>query len=397
MRRKNRLEAIKRANELLYEQTDKMKNFRSQQLYCDVIETRKEQMETKKKVKEMEKEEAAKYHEVILKKVHDGDAEDVVKAQKIQEQLKVVAISRAQQLEEVRKQREIEREEERQIGLAIKKRAAEAVEADIVAYNEKQARAHASNLAMIAANEKIKQEKDIIREQEERAVEAREREIEISSKRTLARKALEKRRFEKKQVSRQKIIDAAVEALAAKTSNENAIQMKQEAELQEKEDKKFADKAAKREKEWTEIVESRTAMVAARKEARKKEYQEYRVLAERAKKEALDGLKEEKNKAQKAREMTIMIKQMQLEQGIETNRNKINAKVRQLEEDKALAALANQDDDKFTEIVRETIKDYSAKGKTIIPLTRALELSQADLLPAIKNPENNIKNRKPED
>lgn len=397
LRRANRLEAIRRANELLYEQTDKMKNLRSQQLYSDVLYSRIDQLEDKKRAKVKTKEEDAVYHQIILEKVAKGDAEDAAKAKKVAEQLRLVGVSRQEQLEEVRRKREIEKEEERQVGLRIKERAREAVEEELRALEEKQRLAHESNLKMIAANEKIKQEKEVIRAQEQLAAEQREREIETTEKRNLARKALEKRRFEKKQVQRQKIIDAAVEALAKKTSNEEYIQAKQEAELQEREDKKIADKEAKRAKEWGEIVASRSAMCEKRKKERAQDRREAMRLSEIATKKALDAIQEEKDKAKHARELTIMTKKMQLQQAVETKRDKLNRKVKEREEERVLQELSSQDDDKFNNIAREKIIEYGKSGKNVIPLMRALEYAQPDLLPAIKNPNNNIKNRPPED
>lgn len=397
LRRSNRLEAIKRANDLLYEQTDKMKNLRSQQLYSDVLYTRISQLDHKEQVKQKIKEEEAKYHQIILEKVAQGDAADIVKANKIEEQLRIVSKSRATQLHEVRQKREHELEEERQLGLKMKQRAQEAVEEDLRCLEERQQAAHESNMKMIEANEKIKQEKEVLRQQETLAAAQREREIEITEKRNLARKALEKRRFDKKQIQRQRIIDAAVEALAKKSSNEEFIQAKQEAELIEKEDKKFADKEAKRAKEWSDIVLSRNEMITKRKVDKYKDEQEILSLSEMAIKKAQDAIKEEKEKDKKLRELTIMTKKMQLQQAIETNRNKLNNKVKELEEQRILQELSSQDDDKFNTIARNTIIKYANDGKNVIPLMRALEYAQPDLLPSIKNPNNNIKNRPKED
>lgn len=397
LRRENRLAAIKRANELLYEQTDKMKNLRSQQLYSDVLYSRIDQLDHKKRVKEEEVEKEAKYHQSILQFCAKGDQEDLVKAEKVAQRMKQVEVSRQEQLAEVRRKREQIAEEERQVGLRIKERAQQAVEEDQRAYEQKQIAAHESNLKMIAANEKIKAEKEVIRAQEALAAEQREREIEITEKRNLARKALEKRRFEKKQVQRQKIIDAAVEALAKKTSNEETLQLKQEQELQEKEDKKFADKEAKRAQEWSDIVESRTNMCAKRREEARRDRIEAARLSEIATKKALAAIEEERAKEARTRELTVMTKNMQLQQAMQTQRVKLNSKVKDLEEQRVLSELASQDDDKFNQIARSKIIEYGQQGKNVIPLMRALEYAQPDLLPSIKNPNNNIKNRPKEE
>eukprot|EP01006_Ploeotia_vitrea_P019374 TRINITY_DN51562_c0_g1_i1.p1 TRINITY_DN51562_c0_g1~~TRINITY_DN51562_c0_g1_i1.p1 ORF type:complete len:382 (-),score=61.70 TRINITY_DN51562_c0_g1_i1:276-1421(-) len=299
LRRAQRLESIKRANQLLYEQTDKMKNLRSQQSYCDVLETRITQIDDKQKVKDLEKVEAAKYHQTILERVRKGDAEDVVKAQKVKDQFKLIAISREQQLKEVKERRDKIKQEEIEVGLQLRKRAQEDMEEEIRLHEEKIIRERENNYRTIQANEKLRQEKEMIKAQEQLAEETREQEIEKTEKRNLARKALEKRRFEKKQIQRQKIIDAAVEALSKKTSNENYIQAKQEAELQEKEDKKFADKEEKRRIEWENIVASRTSMIEKRKQEKIKEKQEIERLAEIAKEKGRRELQEEKDREQK--------------------------------------------------------------------------------------------------
>lgn len=57
-----RLESIKRANQLLYEQTDKMKMLRSEQLYADVLQGRTEQIF----VKEIKKTDNRRKGESIL-------------------------------------------------------------------------------------------------------------------------------------------------------------------------------------------------------------------------------------------------------------------------------------------------------------------------------------------
>jgi len=304
--------------------------------------------------------------------------------------LRQVARSREEQLKEVKQKRENETQEHLQIGFAIKKRAQELVEEDIKDYQAKQIAAHENNLRMIAANEKIKKEKEDIRAQEEIAEEMRNSEIEVTEKRNLARKALEKRRFEKKQVQRQMIIDAAIEALSKKTSNEAAIQAKQEQELIDKEDRIIAEKEAKRQREWEETVASRTVMARARKEQRVKDFEETRKLADLAKQKALTAIENEKEQQQKAREMTIMIKNMQLQQAVQIKKEKINDKVKDLEEQKIIQEISNQDDKKFNDICTSTIRDYAAKGKPVTTLMRALEYHQPDLLPSIRNPEKNI-------
>jgi hypothetical protein len=50
LRKTMRLESIRRANELLYDQTDKMKMLKGQVLYADVLHTRQQQIVEKERV-----------------------------------------------------------------------------------------------------------------------------------------------------------------------------------------------------------------------------------------------------------------------------------------------------------------------------------------------------------
>eukprot|EP00752_Nemacystus_decipiens_P009459 g8458.t1 len=69
LQRQLRAETIKRANDKLYEQTGKMKLLRSNLLYAEVIETRKDQITEKAERRGEEEALAAAYHEEIKRKV----------------------------------------------------------------------------------------------------------------------------------------------------------------------------------------------------------------------------------------------------------------------------------------------------------------------------------------
>lgn len=73
LRRTLRLESIKKANDLIYEQTDKMKLFRGQELYAEVIHTRFQQIDRKKHLKEDDKVGEGKFHEEIMRRVKEGE------------------------------------------------------------------------------------------------------------------------------------------------------------------------------------------------------------------------------------------------------------------------------------------------------------------------------------
>ena len=118
-----RLETISKANELLYDQTDKMKMLKGQRLYAEVIHTRYQQIDRKSKEKEKEYDVERVFHERILEQVTKGEREEQLKEEKRKKQIEEIKITRKQQLEENKKRKEDERNVSFEEGQKIKKEA----------------------------------------------------------------------------------------------------------------------------------------------------------------------------------------------------------------------------------------------------------------------------------
>ena len=263
--RTQRLEAIRRANALMYDQTDKMKGLKSQRAYADVIHYRETQVQERLKREADETEWGKQFHVAILERVAKGEAEEEEKKQRHAKTVKILAVARKEQVDEVRAQKAAERAVSDAIGQAIKDQAKKQQEDDYAAAVAKQARIAESNAAMVVANEKLLAVRRQILAQEEEAAAARDAEKDVIEGRKKALKALEIRRFEKSQETRQKIIDAAVKQLAAKSNKDEALLEKQVGEAKEKQEKAFADKEAKIAKQAEDIRMSRNEMLANKK------------------------------------------------------------------------------------------------------------------------------------
>lgn len=203
-RRKQRLESIKRANDLMYDQTDKMKGLRGAKLYAEVVLTRQQQVEEKGERKAAEKEFNRTFHENILEVVRKGNEDDEVKAKFLAAKIDSIKIQRREQVEEVLKKRADEAAEAFAIGEALKKRAQEQLAEEMQRQVDKQKRIAEANLITLKANERAKIVQLELVAKEKDAALAREGEKEEIEGRAKALKALEKRRFEKKQETRQK-------------------------------------------------------------------------------------------------------------------------------------------------------------------------------------------------
>ena len=285
MRRKQRLESIKRANDLMYEQTDKMKGLKGAKLYAEVVQTRGKQVLEKQARKLAEKEFNMKFHETILVSVKEGEAQEKVKAESLLAKIDIVKKQRYEQVQEVLRKRAEEEAEAKAIGEALKKRAEEQLTEELQRQVEKKKRIAEGNISTMKSNERAKLVQLELAEKEKEAVRLREAEKEQIDGRVKALKALEKRRFEKKQETRQKMIDRAVELLANQKGAAVAVEMKQGEEIRAKEDKVIADKAAKRDAERIAIFESRTEQIAAKRDklARQWEEEDRLVVAQREK------------------------------------------------------------------------------------------------------------------
>ena len=383
-RRVQRLEAIKRANNLMYEQTDKMKYLKSAKMYAETIDTRKGQIQQKALRKEEEKKREAEYHQIILQKVHDGEKAEKEKHEKEIRKIEIIKKQRKEQVEEVRAKRAAEAAEKaRAIGEAMKREAEERIKEDLEEQVRKAERIAEANAKTVLANERIKVIKAELMEREAAQMATIEQEKAEIEGRKIAMKALEIRRFEKKQETRQKMIDAAVEQLR-KSSSEQAIANKQAAEARAKEDALIAAKEAKRERE-RQITDQSLDQIRAKKERVEREWEEEDHMVKAMIEENERADKAEKEKA--ARNENIRrLKELQFNEAAKTQRNKIAERLEEINRAKLLMDIGSQDDNKFAEICKDQIKQYAKEGKPVYTILKALEQSEPVLIPARLDP-----------
>jgi hypothetical protein len=357
-----------------------MKYLRSQELLSDVVYSRRFQLQEKDHRRESEKVEAAKHHQDILATVNLGEQKEREKQERMKKRVEEVSVARKEQLDEVFAKRKAEAEEERQIGLRLREEAQRQLEKDIVARQERQRQIDQSNLEMARANEQLKVLRDEYRALELEEVKRREDEVEVIENRKKVRKALEIRKFEKAQISRQQIIDAATKALTAHSNKEAAIMEKQATEQRAKEDKAIADKESRRQHEWDEIVRSRADQVEKKRVQSQREREDEEEMIRLWMEQAKRGQEAELKKQADARQATTKVKKEQLAVGSRTRNEKIEQRLLEAERERALHAEDSKDDDKFREICLQEIARYKADGKPLVPLYRALEHKAPDLL-----------------
>jgi len=393
MRRTQRLEAIGKANELLYEQTDKMKLLRSQMLYADIIETRVSQIDHKQLTKEQEKLRDAKFHEEVLRQVAAGEELEKQKIAKQQQKIEEVKIARKQQRDEVRSIKEEAELKVKSIGLQMKREIQDRVEEDAREYELKKRLAAENNLRMLRANEELKGIRFQMKEQDRIADEERNQEILKIENRKLELKKLEKLHFAQSQETRQKMIDAAVKKLSETANVEQTILEQQMQNLQDKEDRLIAEKKAKNEQFRSAIADSRIAQIEARERKKKQQYDDEIAMVAKFRAENEIAIKQEAEKVEKAKAETIRIKKMQYDDGQEMIRRKQEEKLIEIEQARFLTSIQGNDDARFIELCKQEIERSTKLGKPVYTLLRALQYDQPQLLPAPAIKENGRKKK----
>lgn len=177
IRKQARMTTIKRANDLLYDQTDKMKNLRSQIAYADAIAYRKLQVQEKADKIESEKREAAKYHEYILENCKRLEAIEIAEKEERQKVTDELKVFRAEQMQEVMNKKLAEIAENEAIGAAMKKRAEDQVIQAALDLQEKDRIAKETTANMYKMNAELKVIKQELKAQE--AIEAARRDAEV--------------------------------------------------------------------------------------------------------------------------------------------------------------------------------------------------------------------------
>eukprot|EP01036_Dinobryon_divergens_P031252 gene31252-40620_t len=382
LRRQMRIESIQKANELIYDQTDKMKMLKSQKLYADVIATRYEQIDRKQIEREKQQIVEQSFHENILRQIEKGEADEKVKLEKVKARVDEVKITRKVQLEENRKRKEELERLSREEGQRLRQEAKDRYEQDLRSQELKHQKIIENNFATLKANQLLKTQKAEIEELENLKIAARDSEVAVIEKRKNDLKALEKARFEKSQEMRQTIIDRAILSLTNAGSKEATIMNKQALEIKEKADKEIADKEEKKRREWEETKVSRTAQIKRKEEEKRLEKEASDALARKFKADNEEGIRLEAEKQARAKEENTRIKLIQLEEGKLAQKKRMEDKLIEVEQDRFLASINKDNDEKFLEACKAEIERNVKLGKPVYTILRAMEYTAPALLAA---------------
>lgn len=382
LQRKLRIDAIKRANRILYEQTDKMKGLRSAQIYTDVLADRIEQIEEKKIKGEWVNAAGGEYHKIIMRDIAKAKKDEEEKAAKRKALLAENAVLQKEQLENLRKRYIARMDQEDEEGrLILAKSEQELVEdAEKAAERALQARLAAEEMGI--ANQNLKAMRLELRQQEAAEEVKRQADLRHKEEMAVARKRLEAKRFIERQNMRQKMIDRACEQLAAADNAHNEVMDKQAQAARDKEDADLAARQAKRDKAKADIELSRQQQLNRRRELRerdaKEEAERQRLYHEKV--AAMDKAEAEKMLAaqQRAREQRECVEAQAMEKNILRDAERES----KLREDAQTRAVLDEDDERFQRIAAGILAEAKAAGKNTVPIEKAMYAKGTTLMPA---------------
>jgi len=381
LQRKQKEITLKRANVLLYEQTDKMKNLRSQMMYADVIEEQKLQLHEKDRKRSMEKRMEEHWYKQQQQQMDEYDQrEDRELMERVQ---KVATTAKMQQDQlEINKQAYIKAlQNEKAVGEQLRQKA----EQDMHDEQEKEVavrrKARLAVEQLRLENEKLKKIRQEQNVKEQREEQKRHKDAENKDVMQQRRKAQEKKRFDDAQAIKKRMIDKASASLISAAKNEERILGKQAADVKGKEDRELAMKEERRRKQQAAIERSRQMQLRTKSMKREAEQKRTNEVSVHLKLRQSQMEQEERDEI-----LAIKVKNMNLRKDLETEMDskqvrKLHRKEQELNGDRKTLKLMGEEDEKFKNYAMNELTAIAAEGVNIVPLQKAVNAKDITTLP----------------
>jgi hypothetical protein len=364
---------LDRAANILYDRTEKIRFLKSKELEGDVLESRSRQIIESQIRKEKEIEEKRAYEIVLSQQLREAEIKEQSITLKKKLEVQAVAKTRLEQLEESKQRKQILIEEEKVIGETMKLQAQQDYLKSLQEHQESENKMKEANNSIIEFNIKFQQQKEELKKKELEAQAIIDKEVDVIEGRNKGRKQIEATRQMNRNKKRQDLIDAATRQLQQISQKENEILLKQEQEINDRANKKEYEKLQKEQKEWNDILLSRTKQIERRRMESEKQQREDKKQIEIFLQQNDLELKKELETQRKLKEDTITIKKMQYEDAAIAKQRKLEYYQRQILEDNAFLESLKTEDNKFIRTCQEKLVEYKMKGKPVYSILRALE------------------------
>lgn len=340
IRNKLRQQTIQKAKALQYEENERVRLLRSQQLYTDVIETRQQQLKEKKQLGDKLKEEERHWHQRTITSFQVATENHKREQNALKERaIKNARAMVAQHIETERNSRMLQEKRMKEGKEIIRK-----VELDNKNSRKEKTRKKAQ------ARQKAKEEMkklalDVKKKEEEQNSleradeEKRQRDIERSSFIAKGRKDLEVKHFEERQAARNLLSDQASKELEIRASKEVEIFIRDQKAQESKERARKEEEARKALELEKTVHESRKEQILLKEEKRRKEKEQNTAFVTQSTKQCLNELAREKKKEAETRNRNLKYRKLQEEQTSAAQQKQVAQRKDKLEEERKVRLL----------------------------------------------------------
>nr|CCA14557.1 conserved hypothetical protein [Albugo laibachii Nc14] len=378
-----RTKQIERANQLIYEQTDRMKTLRSKELLTDVLYHRQFQELEKKQIENQNEAIENAYAFKVFQDICESEQKDLEKKKiNTQERTELAKLQR-EQLEEY-KQRYIDTlNQEKREGEKLAAKVNEELQREQQVENERKRRMKQASEDTQSTNAQLRALRQAEKEKE-RLEDVKREEDALKKHQRIARgENMQRMKFEQKQARKQRMIDLATQNLVKLEQKNDERILNQFNEVREKEEKELQDRADRRAADLEAIHRSRQQQLDFKAKDRLQERQEAKELMrdwEIYGQELERQLREEKEE-ERRNHLRIAIEQ----------KKQADARRTLLSEDEQLSLLNEKlslqkikiSDARFRGIATKSIQEAKQRGmENVYPLQKALVEDCIDLLPA---------------
>lgn len=363
LREQKKALAVERANVLLYEENDKVKNFTSKLFLTTVLEEREKQLAIKEERRRLEKQLEMEAVLVEQEALRRAEEQEVKKAEAAKSRTFALKSAQLDQIEEIRQQKIKERDHGRVEGLAIKKSAQEAVAEEQATEKNRRRNMFERNLDLTRSNQDQLALKKIekMREAEEDARIAQF--AQQKEQQMLERKSRADKKFVAKLRARQELIDLQAQQLEEIRANaeERALKAMRDFDRERREREELENQ--KRARQQKEIEYSRTMQLeqkSVKKAQQEAEFQRMKEIwkdrAELLIDEELADRRAERLKAEKLQHIHMLQAQEKRQQSLAEKRA-------DLQEGLQLQEAMKEEQEMYNNYVNNVMCEYVSRGR----------------------------------
>ncbi|KAL7509135.1 hypothetical protein ACHAXN_006200 [Cyclotella atomus] len=371
LREKQRLETLAHADQLLREQTEKLRQFRSQVMLVETLDTRDSQIKENEERRIREAEAEKQCHLGVMNNIQEAEKKSLanaeIAARKAKELADDLQRQRDQRAELIHQQQQRKRAEEEAIirKIAADDAAAEKREAQLK--NERRLKTKAE----IMSNEiLLKTRKEQLQKKEQELTKKCEEEVRRQNSINAARLALEQKHFEEKQAVRKILSDRASEDLRQRAEREFAIFERDRKMRRQKELERAEAERRKEEQDKVAIDQSRKLQIRLKKEQEEADRQLSKLYIDQLNKITIERQELERRKQQAKRQQEIQIRAEQKQQCQENAIRREEERLAILKQKQKVLESIKNEDDIFRQFVAKEIENFKLEGKRTVLLEK---------------------------